>query len=71
MKGEYNMNVVWVILCLFCLYLLIKTHSLDRRIEEAEEDLKVVRGVRILTEIISNANKEKGEDDGKDNSGGL
>ena len=65
------MNVVWVILCLFCLYLLIKTHSLDRRIEEAEEDLKVVRGVRILTEIISNANKEKGEDDGKDNSGGL
>lgn len=65
------MNVVWVILCLFCLYLLIKTHSLDRRIEEAEEDLKVVRGVRILTEIISNASKEKGEDDGKDNSGGL
>ena len=45
--------------------------SLDRRIEEAEEDLKVVRGVRILTEIISNASKEKGEDDGKDNSSGL
>ena len=65
------MNVVCIILCLFCLYLLIKTHSLDRRIEEAEEDLKVVRGVRILTEIISNTRKEKGEDDGKDNSGGL
>ena len=65
------MNVVCIILCLFCLYLLIKTRSLDRRIEEAEEDLKVVRGVRILTEIISNASKEKGEDNGKDNSGGL
>ena len=63
------MDVVCIILCLFCLYLLIKTHSLDRRIEEAEEDLKVVRGVRILTEIISNASKEKGEDDGEDNSG--
>ena len=62
------MNVVCIILCLFCLYLLIKTHSLDRRIEEAEEDLKVVRGVRILADMISNANKEKGEDDGKDNS---
>lgn len=62
------MNIVCIILCLFCLYLLIKTRSLDRRIEEAEEDLKVVRGVRILTEIISNASKEKGEDDGKDNS---
>lgn len=65
------MDVVCIILCLFCLYLLIKTHSLDRRIEEAEEDLKVVRGVRILTEIISNANKEKGEDNGTDNSSGL
>lgn len=65
------MDVVCIILCLFCLYLLIKTHSLDRRIEEAEEDLKVVRGVRILTEMISNASKEKGEGDGKDNSGGL
>lgn len=65
------MEIVCIILCLFCLYLLIKTHSLDRRIEEAEEDLKVVRGVRILTEIISNASKEKGEDDGKDNSCGL
>ena len=65
------MNIVCIILCLICLYLLVKTRSLDRRIEEAEEDLKVVRGVRILTEIISNASKEKGEDDGKDNSGGL
>ena len=65
------MNIVCIILCLFCLYLLVKMRSLDRRIEEAEEDLKVVRGVRILTEIISNASKEKGEDDGKDNSGGL
>ena len=65
------MDVVCIILCLFCLYLLIKTHSLDRRIEEAEEDLKVVRGVRILADMISNANKKKGEDDGKDNSGGL
>lgn len=65
------MEIVCIILCLFCLYLLIKTHSLDRRIEEAEEDLKVVRGVRILTEIISNANKEKGEDNGTDNSSGL
>ena len=65
------MNIVCIILCLICLYLLIKTRSLDRRIDEAEEDLKVVRGVRILTEIISNASKEKGEDDGKDNSGGL
>ena len=65
------MDVVCIILCLFCLYLLIKTHSLDRRIEEAEEDLKVVRGVRILTDMISNANKEKGEGNGKDNSGGL
>ena len=62
------MNIVCIILCLICLYLLVKTRSLDRRIEEAEEDLKVVRGVRILTEIISNVNKEKGEDDGKDNS---
>ena len=62
------MEIVCIILCLFCLYLLIKTHSLDHRMEEAEEDLKVVRGVRILTEIISNASKEKGEDDGKDNS---
>lgn len=65
------MNIVCIILCLICLYLLIKTRSLDRRIEEAEEDLKVIRGVRILTEIISNASKEKGEDDGKDNSGGF
>ena len=65
------MNIVCIILCLFCLYLLIKTRSLDLRIEEAEEDLKVIRGVRILTEMISNANKEKGEDDGKDNSSGL
>ena len=62
------MEIVCIILCLFCLYLLIKTHSLDRRIEEAEEDLKVIRGVRILADIISNANKEKGEDNGKDNS---
>ena len=65
------MDVVCIILCLICLYLLIKIHSIDRRIDDAEEDLKVVRGVRILTEIISNASKEKGEDDGKDNSGGL
>ena len=65
------MNIVCIILCLICLYLLIKTRSLDRRIDEAEEDLKVIRGVRILTEIISNASKEKGEDDGKDNSSGL
>lgn len=71
MKGEYNMKFVCIILCLICLYLLVKTRSLDRRIEEAEEDLKVVRGVRILTEMISNATKEKGENDGKDNSGGL
>ena len=65
------MNIVYIILCLICLYLLVKTRSLDRRIEEAEEDLKVIRGVRILTEMISNASKEKGEDDGKDNSSGL
>ena len=65
------MNVVCIILCLFCLYLLIKIHSIYRRMDDAEEDLKVVRGVRILTEMISNASKEKGEDDGKDNSGGL
>ena len=63
------MEIVCIILCLICLYLLIKIHSLDRRIEEAEEDLKVVRGVRILTEIISNTSKEKGEGNGKDNSG--
>lgn len=62
------MNIVCIILCLICLYLLIKTRSLDRRIDEAEEDLKIIRGVRILTEMISNASKEKGEDDGKDNS---
>lgn len=62
------MEFVCIILCLFCLYLLIKTHSLDRRIEEAEEDLKVVRGVRILADMISNADKEKGEGNGKDNS---
>ena len=62
------MKFICIILCLICLYLLVKMHSLDRRIEEAEEDLKVVRGVRILTEMISNASKEKGEDDGKDNS---
>ena len=68
MKGEYNMKFVCIILCLICLYLLVKMRSLDRRIDEAEEDLKVVRGVRILTEMISNATKEKGEDDGKDNS---
>lgn len=65
------MEIVCIILCLFCLYLLIKTHSLDRRIEEAEEDLKVIRGVRILTEMISSASKEKGEDNGTDNSSGL
>ena len=65
------MEIVCIILCLFCLYLLIKTHSIDRRIEEAEEDLKVIRGVRILTEMISNASKEKGEDNGTDNSSGL
>ena len=65
------MNIVCIILCLICLYLLIKMRSLDLRIDEAEEDLKVVRGVRILTEMISNASKEKGEDDGKDNSSGL
>ena len=62
------MNIVCIILCFICLYLLVKMHSLDRRIEEAEEDLKVVRGVRILTEMISSANKEKGEGNGKDNS---
>ena len=62
------MKIVCIILCLICLYLLVKTRSLDRRIEEAEEDLKVVRGVRILADMISNANKKKGEDDGKDNS---
>ena len=62
------MKFVCIILCLICLYLLVKMRSLDRRIDEAEEDLKVVRGVRILTEMISNAAKEKGEDDGKDNS---
>ena len=65
------MKFVCIILCFICLYLLVKTRSLDHRIEEAEEDLKVVRGVRILTEMISNANKEKGEDNGKDNSSGL
>ena len=65
------MKIVCIILCLICLYLLIKTRSLDLRIDEAEEDLKVIRGVRILTEMISDASKEKGEDDGKDNSGGL
>ena len=62
------MKIVCIILCLICLYLLVKMRSLDCRIDEAEEDLKVVRGVRILTEMISNASKEKGEDDGKDNS---
>ena len=62
------MKIVCIILCLICFYLLVKTRSLDRRIDEAEEDLKVIRGVRILTEMISNASKEKGEDDGKDNS---
>ena len=62
------MKFVCIILCLICLYLLVKMRFLDRRIDEAEEDLKVVRGVRILTEMISNATKEKGEDDGKDNS---
>ena len=62
------MKIVCIILCLICLYLLVKARALDRRIDEAEEDLKVVRGVRILTEMISNATKEKGEDDGKDNS---
>ena len=65
------MKFVCIILCLICLYLLVKMRSLDRRIDEAEEDLKVIRGGRILTEMISNASKEKGEDDGKDNSGGL
>ena len=65
------MKFVCIILCLICLYLLVKMHSLDRRIEEAEEDLKVIRGVRILTEIISSASKEKGEDNGTDNSSGL
>ena len=62
------MKFICIILCLICLYLLIKMRSLDSRIEEAEEDLKIIRGVRILTEMISNASKEKGEDDGKDNS---
>ena len=62
------MKFVCIILCLICLYLLVKMRYLDRRIDEAEEDLKIIRGVRILTEMISNASKEKGEDDGKDNS---
>lgn len=62
------MKFVCIILCFICLYLLFKMRSLDRRIEEAEEDLKVIRGVRILTEMITSTNKEKGEDDGKDNS---
>ena len=65
------MEIVCIILCLFCLYLLIKTRSLDRRIEEAEEDLKIIRGMRILADMISNANKEKGKDNGADNSSGL
>ena len=65
------MEIVCIILCLFCLYLLIKTRSLDRRIEEAEEDLKIIRGMRILADMISNANKEKGKDNGTDNSSGL
>ena len=30
------MDVVCVILCLFCLYLLIKIHSIDRRMDDAE-----------------------------------
>ena len=65
------MKFVCIILCLICLYLLVKTRSFDHRMDEVEEDLKVVRGVRILTEIISNANKEKGEDNGEDNSSRL
>lgn len=65
------MDVVCIILCLFCLYLLIKIHSIDKRMDDAEEDLKVIRGVRILTEMISNESKEKGEDNGTDNSSGL
>ena len=65
------MEIVCIILCLFCLYLLIKTRSLDRRIEESEEDLKIIRGMRILADMISNANKEKGKDNGTDNSSGL
>lgn len=65
------MKFVCIILCFICLYLLVKTRSLDRRIDEAEDDLKVIRGVRILTEIISSTSKEKGEDNGTDNSSGL
>ena len=65
------MDIVLIFLCIFSIYLLVRVHKLENRIEEAEEDLKVIRGVRILTEMISNANKEKGEDNGTDNSGGL
>lgn len=65
------MKFICIILCFICLYLLVKMHSLDRRIDEAEEDLKVIRGVRILTEMISSASKEKGEDNGTDNSSGF
>ena len=65
------MEIVCIILCLICLYFLIKIDFLDRRMEEVEKDLKVVHGVRILSEMISNAAKEKGEDDGTDNSSRL
>lgn len=65
------MDIVLIFLCIFSIYLLVRVHKLENRIEEAEEDLKVIRGIRILSEMISSASKEKGEDNGTDNSSGL
>lgn len=65
------MDIVLIFLCIFSIYLLVRVHKLENRIEEAEEDLKIIRGIRILSEMITSANKEKGEDNGTDNSSGL
>lgn len=65
------MDIVLIFLCICSIYLLVRVHKLENRIEEAEEDLKIIRGIRILSEMFSSANKEKGEDNGTDNSSGL
>lgn len=65
------MDIVLIFLCIFSIYLLVRVHKLENRIEEAEEDLKIIRGIRILSEMFASASKDKGEDNGTDNSSGL
>ena len=65
------MDIVLIFLCIFSIYLLVRVHKLENRIEEAEEDLKIIRGIRILSEMFASTSKEKGKDNGTDNSSRL